>query len=565
MPKRFTRAVFLSMMGGCAVAAVSGKFLLDALNARVKFPIRMLGPSMNRGHVIRDGKMPKAATDAERTKTRVTIVGGGMAGLSAGWWLKRNGFSDFKILELENEVGGNSSFGKNGISAYPWGAHYVPLANPESEYVRMFFQELGVIQGVDANGLAIYNDLYMCHDPEERLLKDGSFQEGLVPRRGLQPSDKQEMRRFFEVMKRYRELVGRDGKPGFAIPLDLSSQDEELIALDRISMAEWMKQNKFLGKPIRWYVDYCCRDDYGSLPEHVSAWAGIHYFAGRKGVAANAEMNSVVTWPAGNGFLADKLREMLNGKIVTGSAVFNVSSTESGATVSFFDVKENAAKIIECDYVIFAAPRFLARHLVSPTRRDETVSSPRISAHAERSQNEPPQKQFESAQYAPWMVANVSLKRVPEGKGVGLAWDNVSFSSRSLGYVVATHQNITTQRDAPTVITYYYPMAQDEPSESRRILLERTAEEWSQLILADLEKMHNGITAEITAMDLWPWGHGMIRPSVGYIWGETRRVMKKNMGNVYFAHSDMSGISNFEEAQYQGIEAAKQVLARVTS
>ena len=548
MSKRFSRGTFLAMMGGCALAAVSGKYVFDALRSTGKFPIRMLGPSMNLGHTIRDGKVPNVSTDLPAKKTRVTIIGGGMAGLSAGWWLKRNGFTDFKILELEKEVGGNSSFGKNTISAYPWGAHYVPLANPESEYVRILFEELGVIQSVDKKGLAIYNDLYMCHDPEERLLKDGTFQEGLVPQRGLQPSDKEELKRFFEMMRSFREMIGRDGKPAFAIPLDFSSQDESLIELDKISMADWMKQNKFFGKPIRWYVDYCCRDDYGSLPEHVSAWAGIHYFAGRKGVAANAEMNSVVTWPAGNGFLVEKLREVLREQIETGTAVFQIANTATGASVSYMDVKGNVPKKIESDFVICAAPRFVARHLLS-------VEGP--SAH--RSAVKP------EAQYAPWMVANISLKHVPEGKGVGLAWDNVSFASRSLGYVVATHQNITTHRNAATVITYYYPMAQDEPSIARQVLLKRSAAEWSELILKDLEKMHSGITAEITAMDLWPWGHGMIRPSVGYIWGAARKSMKENLGNVFFAHSDMSGISNFEEAQYQGVEAAKQILSRVTT
>jgi hypothetical protein len=39
--------------------------------------------------------------------------------------------------------------------------------------------------------------------------------------------------------------------------------------------------------------------------------------------------------------------------------------------------------------------------------------------------------------------------------------------------------------------------------------------------------------------------------------------MKQNQGRVYFAHSDMSGMSNFEEAQYHGIVAAKKILAEL--
>ncbi len=77
--------------------------------------------------------------------------------------------------------------------------------------------------------------------------------------------------------------------------------------------------------------------------------------------------------------------------------------------------------------------------------------------------------------------------------------------------------------------------------------------------------MHPDIEELILSMDLWPWGHGMIRPDVGFIWGETRKQMKASAGNIVFAHSDMSGISNFEEAQYHGVEAAKAVIERVST
>jgi hypothetical protein len=39
--------------------------------------------------------------------------------------------------------------------------------------------------------------------------------------------------------------------------------------------------------------------------------------------------------------------------------------------------------------------------------------------------------------------------------------------------------------------------------------------------------------------------------------------MQTSLGNVHFAHTDMSGISIFEEAQYRGVLAAKKVLGQV--
>ena len=163
--------------------------------------------------------------------------------------------------------------------------------------------------------------------------------------------------------------------------------------------------------------------------------------------------------------------------------------------------------------------------------------------------------------YAPWMVANISLKKLPESRGESTAWDNVNYYSDSLGYVVATHQNITT-RPGASVITYYFPLTDDSPVIARARLLKSNESEWSNSILSDLEKMHPGIGADILSIDL-AWGHGMIRPSIGFLWGESRKRMKESDGQIFLAHSDMSGMSNFEEAQYQGVEAARQVLAKL--
>lgn len=58
-------------------------------------------------------------------------------------------------------------------------------------------------------------------------------------------------------------------------------------------------------------------------------------------------------------------------------------------------------------------------------------------------------------------------------------------------------------------------------------------------------------------------GHAMIRPSVGSIFSEERRRIGRFHDRVFFANSDLSGISIFEEAQYHGVEATQKVLARL--
>jgi monoamine oxidase len=545
MSTPISRATFLKGLGATALAAIFGKILWDSNNPEsipTKFPCRLLGPNQKVGHRLRGTHLFTASgATASSSEKRVVIVGSGIAGLSAAWWLQRNGVKDFVILDLEDHAGGNSASGKNQYSAYPWGAHYIPIANDESRYVRELFEELKIIQSY-SDGKPVYDELALCHDPQDRLFKDGAFHDGLVPRRGLQAAELNDIGKFFEVVTKLRKAKGKDGKPAFAIPLDLSSQDDEYLKLDRISMKDWLLSQSLTTAPLTWYVNYCCRDDYGSTIENVSAWAGLHYFAGRKGTSANSEPNAVLTWPQGNGYLVERLKEFAGDRLKLNALVANIESRQSGVEVTYLD-GGGESQLIHADYVICAAPRFIAAHIVKGIDSEHAAACRQLN-------------------YAPWMVANISLKRLPGARGQMPAWDNVSYYSDSLGYVVANHQEIST-RAKPTVITYYYPMARQTPKAGRQALEQANADEWAKLIVSDLENMHPTIASEILSIDLWPWGHGMISPGVGFIWGPLRGKMKESLGRVHFAHSDMSGISNFEEAQYHGVEAARAVLAKL--
>ncbi|MGE9665511.1 hypothetical protein ACQPWO_33530, partial [Escherichia coli] len=84
--------------------------------------------------------------------------------------------------------------------------------------------------------------------------------------------------------------------------------DAEVAALDRLSMADWMRARGLDSQRLRWLVDYSCRDDYGMTVEQTSAWAGLFYFASRMS-APGAEAQSLITWPEGNGRLVAHLHD----------------------------------------------------------------------------------------------------------------------------------------------------------------------------------------------------------------------------------------------------------------
>jgi protoporphyrinogen oxidase len=507
------------------------------------FTGRLLGPNASAGHLLRNPSLfpsfPSAKLQSE--KTRIVIVGGGIAGLSAARQLQRRGFDDFILLELESETGGNSRFVETPVSPAPWGAHYVPLPGPECQPVLDLFKELGVVTGADSIGRPIYNEFFLCAEPSERLFIRGRWQDGLVPTIGISADDKRQFDAFAALMEEFKNARGADGKRAFAIPVDASSRDPKFTILDEKTISEFLRERGWNSEPLRWYVDYCCRDDFGAHAEQISAWAGIHYFASRGGAAANANSQTVVTWPEGNGWLARKLREPLTQKIRANSLVYKITQESNRVLVDVVDSVSMETRRYEADRVIFCGPRFVAHRVI-----DELKSTPCPVQH-----------------YAPWMVANITLKRAPAGYDTELAWDNVFYDNPSLGYVVATHQN-PARSQRKTVITYYHALCQNAPAEERAAAQKRTYETWCDWILTDLKKAHPDIGSDIENLDVWLWGHGMVAPTRGFVWGAARASMQSALGRIHFAHSDMSGLSLFEEAYIHGQRAANAVFAEVT-
>lgn len=91
--------------------------------------------------------------------------------------------------------------------------------------------------------------------------------------------------------------------------------------------------------------------------------------------------------------------------------------------------------------------------------------------------------------------------------------------------------------------------------------METKWEGWRDSVFGDLRIAHREIEKYAMQMDVWIWGHGMIRPSPGFVWGEARRRAGKPVGDrIFFAHSDLGGISIFEEAFESGIRAATNVM-----
>ncbi len=475
-----------------------------------------------------------AARPTNWRRRKVVVVGGGVAGLSAAYHLHRAGVTDLELFELDSAAGGTARSGKSQVSAYPWGAHYITVPMRDNLPLLRLLREMGVVLGEDERGQPLIAEEALCRDPEERLHYYGRFYEGLYPEAGEPPAERADRVRFDREITRWATFRDGRGRRGFGIPAATGSDDAEITALDKLSMAEWMDRQKLFGKRLRWMVDYACRDDYGATAAQTSAWAGIFYFASRLAGAA-ADSQAVITWPEGNGRLVAHLQRAVQSLVRLNTPVVELVPTATGVDVIAFDGEQPVG--IHAERVVFAAPQFLARHIIRELDPERGATF----------------------QYSPWLVANLHLAERPTNRGFPLAWDNVSFHSPSLGYVCATHQRGLDH--GPTVLTYYLPLTDDDPRAGRRRLLAAGQPEWAEAVLSDLERMHPRIRELVTRLDIARWGHAMVLPRPGFIWGGALTRAAEPFRGIHFAHSDLAGIALFEEAFHHGTRAAGEILA----
>ena len=526
----FSRRSFLKtiLWGGLALP-----FLTYCQTKAKDWLVQITGTNHVLGHRLWAKNFP---APTETLQTSVLIMGGGISGLSAARYLKQNGQDDFLIFDLESTIGGNSRYGENHFSKYPMGAHYLPIPNREDKELIAFLFENGMYKGDDENGKPIFDDYQLVFPKDERYFFKNRWVSDFPQVDLVSESAAVELKSFQKLVHTYKTMRDDDGKYWFTIPIVAASTCDEVKLLESMTFKKWLSDNDFKSEELLWYLNYACKDDYGLGIDYVSAWAGLHYFCARKNNWASEGDDRVFTWPEGNGRLVEYLKKHSEGKIHVKHLVYDVLLKENHKVeVLVYDAERNRSKRIICDKVICAGPQFVNSFLFKG-----------------RSEN--------NLNYVPWLLATLTLR--PEfGVNEELAWDNVIYGKDGLGYIYDQHQNLG-QNIGPKVITYYRSFSGSNVKTERRILLAMSEKELLNLVLEDLKVAHPMIEDYILDVEFNKIGHAMIAPIPNFIFSESLQDLRKPIDNrIFFAHSDLSGISIFEEAFHQGISAAKQVLS----
>lgn len=497
-------------------------------------------------HLLRDGELNTLPSREHVCET--LILGSGAAALCAAWTLVKNGYRNILLADGFERNGNNAAYAFSGSLNAPSGAHYLALPSAESTHMLELLGDLGILQGFDALGKPVYRETDLVFAPEERLFRDGNWQYGLAP------ENDGDTRRFFQLIGQLKQARGSDGRKIFAIPIALSSQDKLWRQLDSLTFAQWLWRERYRSPRLLWYLDYCCRDDYGQGIEQVSAFAGLHYFAAR-----GNEHATVLTWQDGLNHISEGIRAFCgmqaikslpeNGELVFArptsyaAVATRVLETADGVEVVLRDVVSGDTRLVRAKNVICAMPLFVVKRvLAQPEKYGFDV--------------------FRLPEYAPWLVSNFVLRGFPKERlHSELAWDNVVYGSRGLGYVVATNQQINVAKPERTIFTAYSALNHDTPANVRRELLQAQPQDLLGYAAQDLLAVYGkGFWQFVEHVDMTVRAHAMAVPKVGYLADDLLLKLRGHDSQIVFAHGDLSGYSVFEEAAWWGVQAAKRVL-----
>lgn len=465
------------------------------------------------GHILRESReYPKGTTQ----QTDYLIVGGGIAGLSAAYELRKE---DFLLCELSERLGGSSSANTHGDQYFAQGAHY-DLAYP-SYYGKDLLKVLFDLDIIDYNSdletWQFVDHQYLIAPKRESITFDeGKFRKDVLP----EGADKEKLKALL------LPFVGK-------MPMPTTEIDPAFHYLNHLTFAAYLKDNGITNPALLKAIDYGMRDDWGAPSSVVSALAGIHYYTCRPYFERDLELLSP---PQGNAYFAQRFISCLpQKKLLTQQLVQKIERNQEGFVVTVVDVKNKQQWTIQTKKVVYAAHKHALKY-VYPKGYDL----------------------FKNNQYSPWVTINVVL-RTPSTKKTYWQNEYVSGETAFMGFVdsAAQFQPQTTRR----TLTAYYCFSPLERSDLLHLPKGATAlvnktigymeEVLQEMLKPQIEKVY------IKAM-----GHAMPIPHPHFLL-QAPNVSASETGIAY-AGVDTGRLPLFFEAADSGLQAVRALHASKT-
>jgi spermidine dehydrogenase len=334
-----TRRDFLKFVVAGSVAA-GCPVNLSLLHAETGPKPQLDGDHFAICHEVRDGQQfDKPAISAHHD---VVIVGGGVSGLSAAYFLRDR---DFLLLEKEPHWGGNAYLEEYQGQAFAAGSAFDEKDSPSEQLSR----EIGLIQ-------------LPINSPDPSIIA-GKW----VPdtwREGLEQLP-------------YSDSV-RESFKKFRAEIKALNPEKNVRQLDSVPFSNYLKG---YAPEIKQWWDAYGLSNWGAISDDTSALVGA---GDMQDLTADEDVRR--TLPGGNGALARQLATTLEPKygaqMIGDATIVSVDPQKAGVNITF--VQAGQLRTVAAKYVIMATPKFITARLVTslPDAQHEAMMSFRYCPYA---------------------------------------------------------------------------------------------------------------------------------------------------------------------------------------
>jgi protoporphyrinogen oxidase len=432
-----------SVVAGCPID-------LSLLSAQTTIPEPSVESEENRiCHQVRDGKV--FARPPASALHDVVIVGGGVSGLSAAYFLRDK---DFLLLEKEPHWGGNAYLMDYEGSAYGTGSAFIVK---DEEAAFALCKEIGL-------------------EPLPIASQDGSIIKGeWVPATWNDGLDKLPYPpNVREGFKKFRKEM---------LAVNLKQRGKELC---NTAFADLLK-----GYPeeVKLWWDNFGPSNWGAVSEETAAAVAIENFQGMAG----KEILECYTWPGGLGAITRKLADILQPKfpdrMQLGATIVAVVPGKSDVQVTYMQGSE--LKTVSARTVIMATPKFITRRIV------DGLSDAQAEA-------------MRQIRYIPYCVVNLIFDKPVFNKGYDTWCPNNTFTDFIVAdWVIRNHPGYHQKFN---ILSFYTPMREDERP---RILSEQGARTVAVNVMKDFQKLFPGSNVDPLEVHVYRRGHPLYMSTPG--------------------------------------------------
>lgn len=506
---------------------------------------------------------------ADNERFDVIVVGAGLAGLSAAFYiLRRRPRTRVLLLEANGYAGGNAA--RDGDAPLPVIA---PTAGaycyePSTGYLNELYRALEIDwkkQYIPDPGDSYYFDEYTPGvRPGHRGWNIDTLGHGMpyVPYEEKARNDLIRSRR--ELLAFTRLIDGLDDPP--------DDGNEAYDYLSEMTLDHYLTKVKGYDPVVSDFHSLYTIDALGGASRYVNAHTSVSYLS-----YEYVSGRGLITFVGGSSELAVRMVRWLTA---AGEPPRRPPRIEVNAVALRIDVDTPLARP-DARVIYFQDGGFQRASARTVVVAAQSQSARLLVEHLLDGEGRAAWNKFITV---PVVIANVALRSAAPLLELGLGYSQAWWGSRYwANFGIADW--ITDQRDEPdrpTVLTFFggNRAAPEELANERVKLLQTPFGEYEQSLKDDLSRLMRGSSfdfdRDVSSIFLYRWGHSMIMPVPGSVFGNVhkrdgrldrsrapRRVASRPLGPIMFAGQHTEGTPSVECAIASGHRCAQQALARL--